>query len=873
MTNIELCGKMFIMKNFANLKFKYLIISLTTALTFALFTLSFLGFYSASADSATFSASIYLPSTPLEYYELVNPIDVYSDQQITAIAQDDQTLLISKDGKFERVSATFTTIKQIKKLDDNTLLVSDNGPIYKIDLQTLAKTDLKDESGDIVSGNYFDLNQNYLVTAYNNQAIIYTLENGSLTKTVTFPANANMPVTINSDDLIFYVNDGNIKKATLSNLLTPPTLKESAAPTHMIADQNYLYYLENKKIIRIDIATGAQTDLVVDGNSNYQLSNLVSPSGISFKNGNLFITDTELDAVQEFEINQNKLCFTGYAIASGKTAYNRISNLASNIERFSDTIAVLDQNRFSVIKTNTQNAYDPENYSNYFVENLGGSLPDAFTLGKDYALLSFNHGIINGQFKILALDCGSVYSIAIPSNAIVEDICYQSGCFYAIITNNINSFIYALDEKDITQQTLENGTTDFTLLFGDDKFDIDPTHIAVDVFKNVYLADDNANVKLCSKQNDYLSTDIDSSNISNVIKMQTDLGGNLFVLTESGIYYYSQNAFNLVSLSLPQNSDQIQSFAMDFDKDEVFVLCKNQEYICLSSGINNLSIEDVYTSDDLYVISAPTADISNLKLATVNEGANKYSVVKDGNNFNYKGLTDGTDEYVVICDLSVSDNLTLTVLAEKNGVILANKNDVIEFAPQQNSAPENAFITTDVHAYYLPIINAKTEYALTLTDKIRLEKGTKISPLSTITVKAWHNEELLDVDFYFAEFTYQEQTCKGYIPVSFTVEVLSKDFIWENYSIEKISSTTLFLDAALSSEIMQLQACDVRLISLNNGVAEVAVQTQSGFIIGYVDASAIINAPNTAVRNILIILAVAASICGTATYFIMRKND
>ena len=66
--------------------------------------------------------------------------------------------------------------------------------------------------------------------------------------------------------------------------------------------------------------------------------------------------------------------------------------------------------------------------------------------------------------------------------------------------------------------------------------------------------------------------------------------------------------------------------------------------------------------------------------------------------------------------------------AEKNGVILVNKNEINEYAPEQKAAPQSAFITTDVNAYYLPIINAKTEYALSSTDKIRLEKGAKINP-------------------------------------------------------------------------------------------------------------------------------------------------
>ena len=106
--------------------------------------------------------------------------------------------------------------------------------------------------------------------------------------------------------------------------------------------------------------------------------------------------------MQEFKVVGDKLEFTGFAIASGKKAYNRVNVSASNIERVGNKIAYLESNRFNLI-TIESNIYAKENYNDYFASDLGGTMPNAFALGLENVLLSYNQGTTSSILKILNL--------------------------------------------------------------------------------------------------------------------------------------------------------------------------------------------------------------------------------------------------------------------------------------------------------------------------------------------------------------------------------------------------------------------------------------------------------------------------------------
>ena len=869
MTNVKLCGKMLFMNTITRKKFYILLLSVVCAVAFAFACLPTLTLsFSANAQDLP-KTELFLPHSDVEYYSLSNPIDVYADDSVTAIVQDDQSLIVYYNGEFKVSAASFDAIKQVKKFDDDTLIISDNGPIYKINIETLDKTVLLDADNKPVGANFFDINDNYLVTAYSDSVFIYALDGDHLNSPISFKANGDCPIAINDANEIFYINsNGALMKKVASDLTNETLILPSASPTKMIADENFIYYIQGKIVYRVSLADFRSAQLSVNAHIEYDLGNLASPVCISFKDGNVLIADTELDAVQEFAVVDNSLEFTGFAIASGKTAYNRTTVSAISIDKQGDSVAVLDNDKLSIFTPVNADKYSKNNFNNFHNTDLGETaLPGEFALGEKSALLSYNHRSSYGSFfKLINLNDSSVSTqFKVFDGNIIEDITYQSGFYYVLATESTKTHVYKLNEKN--------------LLSGDYNFEeqlfeaisFDATLIAADVFGNVYLANQvTGEIKLYCKANNYESSLVATK--SGLTKLSTDLGGKLYALCDGALYYFNGTELSALTLSPLVNGDLIKSFAMDFDKKEIYLLYNNKEYVCETTELNNLALSEVVAPAE-YVTTAKTAALENLSFATIADGANVYSVVKNGDKFDYNGLTNATDEYVVICDIVVDSTLTLTALAQKNGIVLVNSAEVTKYQPTVDTAPAVAFIATDVCAYYLPIITPDMDYALFDNQRIRLSKISAIMPKGLITIKTVHKDQVNDVQFYFAEFTVGSETCSGYIPLSFTVPVLSKDFVWESYSIEKIMKTTIYADQELTNELTSFDGGNVRLIAKNGGVALISVNTADGWVTGYIHSQAILNEPNVAVRNILIILAVTASVCGTSTYFILRKKD
>ncbi len=847
---------------FKNLK-RNILILLTALLILSSACLAFSFNGTAIADETPPTAELFLPSTDMEYKELADPIDVYSDDKVTAIAQNNQQLLVYQNGAYAEPITSFTAIKQVKKLDDQTLLVSDNGTIYTLSLTDFSKEILYDASEipALIGGNNFDLNNDYLVSAYSGTAYVYARDGLKFTPMGTFALNANYPVALNDDGLIFYVRtDSYLYCLSVRDLVNYTKIAE-VAPSKMIANNDFVYYTFDNKISQIAISDNQKTELPVDAMDEYDLGNLLSPSGLTFKNGNLFITDSTLNTVQEFKIENDKLVFTGFAIASGKTAYNRVSKNALDVEKYGDTVAVLDEYKLTVYSPVNANKYARENYKNYFAENLGGTLPEAFTLGKDSILLSYNHTTSNGTLRLLDIINGNITEngVTIFSGNTIEDICYQSGYFYIIANDNSTTRIYKLSEND----ELSFSSVDDHKLFEIDKT-YQPTHITVDVFGNVYLADTTGKIVLCEKDNSFAHLTLGT--LSDVIKLETDLGGNLYVLSVSGLSRYDGSAFTAIDVAPVTDGDQIKSFTMKFDKSEVYLLFNNKEYVCECDTLGNYALDKATASQTDYVISDKNAQLNNLQTARVKADANVYSVTRNGINFDFNGIISPETEYAVICEVKLSDDLILSALAGAEGVVLVNNKELTINAPATATAPETAFVTTNASLYYFPILTENGEYALTDGETVRINKSTMITPTAKLT--------FLNKEFYFANVTVSDTVYSGYIPVSFTVEVLSEDFTWNEYKIEKINATKLYADKELTTEIKKLSDNQkIRLFYTENGISKIAVEVEEGsWIEGYIKSSAIQNEPNRAVRNILIILAVTASVCGTLTYFLMRRK-
>ena len=410
----------------------------------------------------------------------------------------------------------------------------------------------------------------------------------------------------------------------------------------------------------------------------------------------------------------------------------------------------------------------------------------------------------------------------------------------------------------------------FTALIPKQEFPADK--LEIDVFSNVYLYK-SGKVYLVEKDETGYKNAVQLTDLNNVKKLSTDLGGSLFALTDTAINYLDKNGlWQQFNLPTQVSSSNVKTMVLNYDKKVVYFVYENQELISSTTSLPNLAIDNVAIPSS-FILSAPNANLQNFKSYTAKENANVYSVSADTDKgvFKYNSLIPVGEQYAFITEINIEDGfgktLCLYALAGQDNLVLINKEQVVDVTPTpETQVPQTAFVTTGVNGYYLPIITVNAEYSLKDTTVIRIKKEQTIKPLAKVT--------FLEKDFYFAEFTVDGVAYKGYVPVAFTIKLLSQNFTWNEYTVQKVEKTNVYADEQLTNGIITLEEdTKVRILSTKNGVTNIAFQVEEGWALGYINAKDVKNDAKIAIRNVLLILVVAASVCGTTTYFVLRKKS
>ncbi len=820
-------------------------------LTLTLSAVSF-GLFSFIKPVSAASTQIHLPQTDLEYKALSAPIDAVHSNDYTAIVHDG-SLLVYTNGEYKKPVTNFTSIKQVKKLNNATVIVSDNGSLYTIAINNLStKRAMTDTNNNVIGGNYFDLSSKYLVTAYGTDGAIYAKSINSYTYLSKLALDGDKPVAINENGQIFFVNNGIYMVDATASQDTAVKISDHI-PNKMIANNHCVYYLVNgsNNVYKLELSSGHMYELKAN-TPDYDLGNLVTPSGISFYNSNLIITDSTQNSVQEFAIVDNELSFRGFAVAMDKTAYNRISSSAVDVEKQGNTVAVLDDYKITVIKNSELDTYLPSNFYNFIMGKDVEKNIQYFTLGTSKILYSTTAT----KVQMLTLSNGAQTPINIPvSGVLVDDMCYQSGTFYMLAHTSTSSIVYAIDESDNSVRLKELITQSNSSHF---------SAIVVDVMDNIYLADQSGVKKYSTNDDGEYKLEFGLA-VTGVQKMQTDLGGKIFMLSNGAVRVFDGSSTIKTATPTPYISgDALTSFALNYEKSEVFLLYKGKEYLCTNPSIGNDALDKASVSDSVYITSGTNADIDDLTLVKIRDGANVYSVTKTEQDLEYKGLSTIENEYVYVCDVRFSNTLTMCAIYGNKGLALVNKADMEKFDAHQSAVTDKVVVSTDVNAYFMPLVTKDGEFKLS-GDGVRLAKNTPVSPTALITV--------LGRDFYYATVTIgdAERTC--YIPVDFTAISVAEEEQPENYIIEKVKEVTLYEDSSLTTAITTIaNGSKVKILSCENGVAFIKVDINGETLTGYISEKAIDDQPQIAVRDMLLIIGATAVVAGTLTYFITRKK-
>ena len=527
--------------------------------------------FSVTAKAESAKAEFYNPATLREYKELVSPIDSYMSEDVFAVICG-KSLYVEKGDGYKTIGG-FNSPNQVKRFNDNYLVISDYGSLYLIDIRSLDKTPLTYESTENVGANFFDINENYLVTVYQQNAYLYTINplsqtGGYLTGKLPLPlaVNGNNPIAVDKNGIVYYVNSADFNIHSYDKDTEEDGIFYEQTPTAMITGADGLYTVSDKRVNKISYAAKTRTILTSE-EEVYDLGKILSPSGIAFYNEKFIVTDSELNAVSEFNIVDDKLVFTGYAVCKGKTAFNRISANVYQTEVYKDTVAVADNNKITVVRNG--------NFINLFPEQKFSSV----ALGENSIVIKTD------AEKLIYYSFDKKEYKELPFSS-VKDVCYRNGKYYVLHYDVLFYGVTAVEETSLKFAVLIERMDETNL-----------TVMAVDVFGNVIAADSETVYFYYANEN-YVKNG-NSLSVGNVKKIIPDAAGNLTFLSDGKLYNYDGAGLTEKTFSATVSAETVTSAAFDTFRGKLYFTVYGEEAILKTSDSGNTALSD-FSGDALF---------------------------------------------------------------------------------------------------------------------------------------------------------------------------------------------------------------------------------------------------------------------------------
>lgn len=731
------------------------------------------------------NTEIFLPTTYLQYYKLENPYAIcrqaYKGKELVAISHKGAIVVYYDEKFYKRDISELSSEQGVPSLQlykEEYLLFSAQSKLYSIfvgDLESGEELSYKTVkcNGETVSANDFSVCGDKVAVITSNTLDFYAIisdasgialvkENGlNMNGLNSVLLSKNGSTYFAKDDDNIYVYDGENPQKLVS-----ATVVRSIAESGDIDDKT-LYYSCLGGVYSVDLKSEQKESVPVKEVSpktdpDKDLGKLWDPQGICLTGKGIWVVDGEICAVQEIDLSKKE--FTDFAITTNSRAVNRLSMNAKGITVDDGNIYALDENRIVVV----ENAYGGKDERTYRRINLN-VFPDKFAVGDGFVTYSAGRKVYLGKIPQPEEGQAEITLEEIPlikgetDSDVVVDICYKDGAFFVLSNVLDNQKTYPIIYKiDLSAENKTLGAF-YNKKITEEK----ANRIAVDVFGSVYVSVTDPSG---TKYSFYTVTPEKATKIltdytpdGEIIKMQTDFDGKLYLLSADGKVTcldvaengsYAEKFVKSIKKSPNLENSGVGnpvSFAMDENSDKAYFIFGG--LILSSSEKTDLNIATVNT------ISVPGGftyafDLSG-SFGTLRENSKLFSVDPaniSGEYFSYQSYftQSQADDYAFI---RISDRFSLAI---KRGVsaIVRNSDITGQFAADEISGEYYSLVA--FRTYSLPVLE-ETYYA-----ELSVDAKQKISVAG-------------EVEFNGVKFV---AVCKdnvyGYIPYSFLTERISK---------------------------------------------------------------------------------------------------
>ncbi len=617
--------------------------------------------YAFASNVTTLNTQFYLPSSPIEFYDLNSPVAISYDDGNYAFSeyyddsennQNDVNSIVvynKEQKKYAKIThSTINNITCVEQYKNYVLYVSDS-IVYYFDVNNLQNEPVK---SDVYASNFISVNGNTLLCNSNSLLKLYTIsiQNNSLTFTLGHTVSAESLIGyVDENKNVYYQNaNGFYYYDFINNTNYEIVNKEIKTAISLTCLNGYLYYSTTDGIYKLQVAKNKQPQLLLNIGTNLSLGNLISPQGLAVKDGNLLIADSTLNAIQEYDLNLLK--FTDFAITTESTANYRLTNKAERIFVSKNYLYALDVSNINETQTkrllkkslNSDGEFEKIDLSFLYKDNPEYKI-EKFVCSDEHVL------IYDGTFLTLYKQNNGTLEVALTpiQNDHITALDYLDGNFY--YSHTAKSANLEFDYSTIYQivmPSLTNGLTEIKVekLTKGEEINGIIEKMSVDVFSNVYLLCKNAqspsSYNLIRYYANVVSVNAPITLDGAPINMQTDFAGNVYILKDNNgvskfIYNKAENTFKGENYAIdPLNASLIKDFSLSYRSNNVYYLSnasilKNADELLNVSNLSAISANDVneksITSDVKFLTVTKNVKLFKVELSDyVLEANNKY---------------------------------------------------------------------------------------------------------------------------------------------------------------------------------------------------------------------------------------------------------